>query len=315
MMFLYANVTALFALVTVLAPTAAQAADNTRYVSTTGRNANACTLAAPCRTLHKGISATPVGGELRILDSGFYGNNATIRKSLTISGNGNTVYLGTAITIDDAAAVVALRGLALNGQGTIARGIEIAAAASVYIERCVVHRFTAEGIRMDADAAHLFVTDTTVRENGSLGLLTIANATSWLTVDNSRFETNGATGLLAQGFMESTVTRSIFSGNSGNGFVTFGGRANVTSSTAAHNTGDGFRPQGGPMTVESSVARGNGGAGFATFGNTLRISNSVSTDNAIGIRNNGGTVRTRENNTVEGNTTDVDGTLTPVGGT
>ncbi|MPZ55877.1 MAG: hypothetical protein GEU91_05115, partial [Rhizobiales bacterium] len=95
----------------VVCSTAAQAADdNTRYISITGNNANPCTLAKPCRSLQRGMVATPAGGEIRILDSGAYGNNATVRKSLTISGNGNTVYLGSPITVDKAGAVVALRG-------------------------------------------------------------------------------------------------------------------------------------------------------------------------------------------------------------
>jgi hypothetical protein len=67
----------------------AQAADNFRYVSSSGNNANPCTLAKPCRSLQRGVQVTPAGGELRILDSGSYGNNATIKKTMTISGNGN----------------------------------------------------------------------------------------------------------------------------------------------------------------------------------------------------------------------------------
>ena len=83
---------ALAACATLAGP--APAADNTRYVSIAGKNTNPCTLAQPCKTLQRGIGLTPAGGELRILDSGFYGNNANIKKSLTITGNGHTVYLG-----------------------------------------------------------------------------------------------------------------------------------------------------------------------------------------------------------------------------
>jgi hypothetical protein len=111
---------------------AARAVDNTRYIGITGNNANPCTLAQPCRTFQRGINMTPEGGELRILDSGFYGNNATINKSLTITGNGNTVYLGAVLTINEADAVVALGGLVLNGQGTISAGVNIAAASAVH---------------------------------------------------------------------------------------------------------------------------------------------------------------------------------------
>jgi hypothetical protein len=100
---------------------AAQAADNTRYVSITGSNSNACSLAAPCRTLQRGINKTPTGGELRILDSGSYGNNAQVNKSMTIFGNGNTVYLNSPLTIGGGSLdhVVTLRGLVLNSQGAV----------------------------------------------------------------------------------------------------------------------------------------------------------------------------------------------------
>jgi hypothetical protein len=49
--------------------------------------------------------ASPAGGEVQILNSGST-NNATVNKSLTISGGGHTVYLGTNIIINKAGAVV-----------------------------------------------------------------------------------------------------------------------------------------------------------------------------------------------------------------
>ena len=86
---------------------AVQAADEVRYISTTGSNANPCTLARPCRSLQRAIGVTPAGGDIHILDSGFYGNNATIRKSLTISSNGNTVLLGNPVVINRCAPAIA----------------------------------------------------------------------------------------------------------------------------------------------------------------------------------------------------------------
>lgn len=141
----------LVACATAAYSSAAQAVDNTRYISITGNDASDCTLAAPCRNLPRGKNSTPAGGELRILDSGDYGNSGTVNKSLTISGNGNTVFLRNPIIIDNANAVVTLRGLTLNGQGTIANGISIVAAAVVHIENCVVHNFSQDGIIGTAD--------------------------------------------------------------------------------------------------------------------------------------------------------------------
>jgi hypothetical protein len=83
----------------------AQVADKVRYVSVTGSDANKCTLAAPCRNLGRGINRTPVDGELRVLDSGDYGTNAKINKSMTLSGNGHTIVVANGIVIDNAVAV------------------------------------------------------------------------------------------------------------------------------------------------------------------------------------------------------------------
>jgi len=109
---------------TVALISTAQAADTVRYVSIDGSNANNCKQAAPCRTLQRGINTTPVGGELRILTSGDYGSPANITKSMTVTGNGHTIHLGAAITINDASVRVILRQLVVNGK-QIAKGLSI----------------------------------------------------------------------------------------------------------------------------------------------------------------------------------------------
>jgi len=113
----------------------ASAADNTRYVSISGKNTNPCTLSQPCRTLQRGINITPAGGELRILDSGDYGPNGNIRKPMKITGNGNTIFVANGIAINKTDIVVTLRGLTLDGQGTAATGVNIIAANTVRIEQ------------------------------------------------------------------------------------------------------------------------------------------------------------------------------------
>jgi hypothetical protein len=290
---------------------AAQAADNTRYVSITGSNTNACTLAAPCRSLQHGIRVTPDGGEIRVLDSGFFGKNATITKSLMISGGGHTVLLGNPININAAGAVVTLRGLTLNGQGTIADGIRITEAAAVHIERCLVHGFAASGIAASASGVKVFVLDSISRDNGNIGFR-IAAAASRVTIDNSRFENNGSAGLLIQGG-GGTISRSTASGN-GNGIFIQDAFVSVMATVAADNTSIGFLAgSSGTMTMESSVAHDNG-IGLAVGDTSLvRILNSTFTNNTTGIQNQG-TVETRRNNTVRDNGTDVDGTLTSIGG-
>jgi hypothetical protein len=186
---------------------AAQAADDTRYISRTGDNVNACTLAKPCRTLQRGISTTPAGGELRILDSGSYGNNVTIGKSLTISGNGNTVFLNGFLTVNPGAgAAVTLRDLTLNGQGTINVGVSIDLAAAVHIERCVFHGFTGDGIFVHGAGTRIFVIDTISRDNGGDGLR-VGGGTIAL-ISNSTF-TNNTHGLHNLGILESRQNNTV----------------------------------------------------------------------------------------------------------
>jgi hypothetical protein len=295
------------------AGSAAQAADSTRYVSITGDNANACTLAAPCRTLQHGINATPVGGELRILDSGVAANNATVSKSITISGNDNTIFLGSAIAIDDTAAVVTLRGLTLNGQGAVDNGISIVAAAAVHIERCVIHNFTLRGIYATAEGARVFVADSISRDNGNAGLHIAAG--DMLTIDNSHFDNNATNGVLVLSqSIHATIRRSTASGNGLSGIVGHG-FVSVMSTRAAQNGTDGFQVTNGSMMVESSLAAGNDARGLhVVAGSIARIANSTLTDNGVGIRNSG-TVETRQNNTVQGNGIDLQGNaLTAIGG-
>jgi hypothetical protein len=68
----------------LLSSSAAQA-QLVRYVASNGNDANPCTSpAAPCRTLQRGITFAPAGGEVKLLSS--VDGNATIDHSLTISG-------------------------------------------------------------------------------------------------------------------------------------------------------------------------------------------------------------------------------------
>jgi len=206
-----AQLFAMAALAAVSIP-AVHAADSTRFVSTTGKNSNNCTLAAPCRSLQHGVDVTPAGGELRILDSGFYGANAVIRKSMSIIGNGHTIYLNRPIVINDASAIVVLRSLVLSGQGTVQDGVRITDASAVHIERSVIYRFVRHGMFAPATNLSLFVLDSVVRDNGANGLITAGNGSVRLTVDNSRFTNNGGAGIsLTKG--HSTIHRSTLSGN------------------------------------------------------------------------------------------------------
>jgi len=285
-------------------PTAAQA--TVRYVSTTGNNANPCTLAQPCRSLQRGINRTPEGGELRILDSGNYGNNANIAKSMTISGNGNTAVLGNPITITESNAKVVLRRLVLNGEGSVAHAVDITAAAAVHIARCIIRNFTSDGIRLTAANSKLFVNRSVVRDNGGRGLFANA-AGAKLAIDDSRFETNGSHGISVGGDVQAILSHVASSGNGSSGILSSGARMAVLWTTSANNRLAGFHAFGGAqMAIEFSEAHGNTD-GLLITGSTTRamLSNSTFVNNQTGVNNTSIslTFLTSLNNTVSGNTT------------
>jgi hypothetical protein len=238
-------------------------AQNVRFIRTNGNDANACTLTQPCRTLQRGIQAAPVRGEVRLLDSGAFGAGVTIAKSITISGNGNTLILSgaDAITVNNAAVKVVLRDLLLSGLGTGERGIVATAAATLHIIGCEVERFTFDGIVAQAGAIETFVTDTISRNNGDEGMVVFGNASTRLTVDSSRFENNGFRGARLND-AQASITRSTFSGNGEDGLAIDGGVASIAWSIAAGNGAIGFAAlSGAEVQLESSVSRGNSGSG------------------------------------------------------
>jgi hypothetical protein len=287
-----------FGAILAVAASAKAQTSHLRFVASTGSDANSClTAATACRTLQQAVDLVTAGGEVRVLDSFNYGP-LTITKSVTVSADGATVLTG--ISINNADAVVTLRGLFLYGRGLVGTGINIVNAAAVHIVDCESERFTGNGIRLVA-GAELFIAETVLRDNGSNGLL--VNAAAKVTIEDSRVENNGVDGVAIVG-ATSTITRSVTSGNGASGIYQSGGRMNVTWTTAANNANSGYWVDaGGQMTVEFSVARGNVSIGqFVGAGSTGRISNSVVTNNAVGLANNG-TLYTRQNNTVAGNTT------------
>ena len=295
-------------------------AHEVRYVASYGDNANLCTRAAPCLTLQRGINRTPAGGELIVLDSGDFGNNGTIDRSITISAVGASATLGAGITINATDAIVVLRGLRIKGDGTGGSGIDIASGGSlhVHIDDCEIEGFD-NGIRVDSDAhPAVFVANTVARNNGNTGLYFQTGTPGRLVVDNSRFEHNGDDGIEVRAG-EASITRSAVSGNGGDGIVvTFNGKANVTWTTAEHNVGSGYFVSSGQMTLEQSVARGNAEGVRTTPGSgstaTVRLSGSVVTNNGVDLSATGtgtSTLLSRQNNTIGDSSWTL---LTPLGG-
>ena len=223
------------AVTSVIFFTAAEA-QTVRYVASNGLNSNNCIRAAPCLTLQRGINRTPAGGELQILDSGFYGSEVIIDKSITISAVGVSATLG-GIIVDAPGATVVLRGLLLNGTSApgLSSGMAVEAAAVVHIVNCEIERFPGSGIVITALLAEVFISQTTARSNGLHGLLLLGSYGT-KTIVNSRFENNGSSGIHISGPSRVMVEHSVSSHNGTRGlFVANSGFATISNSLFTFN--------------------------------------------------------------------------------
>ena len=143
------------------------------FVSTSGSDANPCSLSLPCRTFGAAITAAVSNGEVIVLDSGGYGP-VVINKSIDIIAPtgvyaGIAASAGTGIQIVSPAQNVAIRGVAVNGLGTGQFGIDVQFGANITVERCRIANFTQDGLRF-ASAATLSLKDSEIRDNGGNGL-------------------------------------------------------------------------------------------------------------------------------------------------
>jgi hypothetical protein len=203
------------------------AAAQRTFVASTGSDANACSLVAPCRTFGRAITQTSAGGEVIVLDSGGYGP-VTIAQSVSIIAPPG-IYAGisvaglnnSGVNVVGAGIAVTLRGLTINSTtSNTYTGIWFANGATLSVERCAIRGFSI-GIFATADGSKLDVADTTVREFTLAGI-------------------NIGAGTFAD--IRATLTRVRVESGAGDGI---GGQAGATvgvfSSTVAGNAGWGIR--------------------------------------------------------------------------
>jgi parallel beta helix pectate lyase-like protein len=275
----------------VLASTASAQSSRT-WVSGTGDDVNPCSRTAPCRTFAGAIPKTILGGEINAIDSGAYGT-FSVSKSITIDGHDIEAGVfgsgdGTAITISAfASTVVILRNLDLNGLSSGATGIRIIQARDVYIENCRIYGFTGRGISDERSAGGLYVSDSTIADNGQTGI-NVAPAgalsgTLHATLTNVRLQRNGNAGLAVSKGAKATVTHSVASGNISFGFYA-DGNGGVSELNLSHSL---------------SAANGQGLASLN--GGVMRIAEMVVTANGIGVNTAGGSLLSYGNNRIDGN--------------
>jgi hypothetical protein len=262
------------------------------YVSGTGSDSNPCTASLPCATFQAALALTLAGGEIFVLNSANYGP-ITINKAVTITSEGAVAGVlatsGVAITISAGANdVVNLRGLGLDGANTGTVGIQFTSGKSLTIQKSYIRNFANSGISFAPNgAATLFVSDTSVTNNASNGVLVSGPASGSITV-------------------KAALARVIASGN-GVGILSSGTGASlaVTDSLANNNT-YGIGASASTVMVRNSTTSANTvGISADQPGASVRIGQSTITANSTGWQTtNSGQVLSFGNNNLSGNTTD-----------
>lgn len=282
----------------------AQAQFNRVYASArSGNDLNSCnSITSPCQTFQGAANQVAAGGSIIVLDTGGYGP-VTITKALTIDAPGGVIAFihppsGSGVTVNAGSTdVVILRGLSVNTNSGTFAGIDFVAGGTVRIENCVIHGF-ASGIRQQGPGL-LFVRDTTVRScSTGINIGTGLSGPAKVFVERCRLK-GGSYGMITGGNSRTNVRDCNVSGNSQAGLAL---DSNVNGSF-------------GELNIEDCLLAHNGvGITSLAYGGGLgqvRVSNSTVTNNTTGLWANGGSLLSRANNTVEGNTTNTTGTITP----
>jgi hypothetical protein len=277
------------------------------FVASTGSDLGPCSRTAPCRTFQAAVDTVAAGGEVIALDSAGFGSNLSITKPLSIIASpgvyaGITGFSGDGVSISGGADSVVLRGLTVINQGSSGSGIVYSTSSGMLnVEGCVVSGFTLNppscaGLAF-VGGGRLEVADSTFRRNLHGILVQPAVGTALGTIERVIATENHGVGINVREGSSVTLHNTVSSGNIG-GFQAFSATAataelNIENCLASENiigVGDSF--------ISTGVAR-------------VRLSNSMITNNVnFGILIASPAVfLSRGNNTVEGNGTDISGTV------
>ncbi|MBV8494398.1 MAG: hypothetical protein JO162_13090 [Alphaproteobacteria bacterium] len=215
-------------------PHAAHALNNRSWVSNTGSDSNACTLAAPCATWNGALAKTSAGGEIDALTAGDFGGVTTIGKAITLDGGAGQVAGVTTSEIVVAAGasdVVIVRNLTVSGAGFSSIGIDYESGKELNVEHCAVASFLNGMMMRTTGIAYLMVRDSSFANNvgvsgggivvaptGGVAYVQLTNVSAAANTFGIVSSSNGGTALV-------TLTGSTVFGNTTAG-------VNVTGSAA-----------------------------------------------------------------------------------
>jgi hypothetical protein len=282
-------------------------------VSGTGTDSGTCTRGAPCLTFAFAHGQTDSGGEINCIDVGNFGP-VTIAKAITIDCGGTLGGISPgasdAITINSANAVVRLRNLSLNGNGTGFTGIRFLNGAALFVENCNIANFNGGSPGQGSAivfappagvTAELYLVDSVISSNGrasdggGIVIQPVGTGSARVAVERTRIENNtlglfadgtGSAGLIAVQLRDSLVSESKLTG--------------VAALTAA----------GGSIasiSIErsSSLLNGNAGVQAQGPGSYVTLADSTVMSNVAGLSpSSGGTILSYGDNQLTGNASD-----------
>jgi hypothetical protein len=264
-----------------------------RFVSSTGSNGGPCSRHAPCRSIARAVELAPAGGTVVVLDSGVH-EPFVIDKALTVTAAPGAhvevrVTAGIGIlAFPQPSEVVVLRGLSVRGVGG-EDGAEFW-SGTAHVEDCEMSGFTRNGFAYRG-GRQLFVKDTIVRDN-SFGIH-VNGPGARASLDRVRFENTGEGLSVWSGIV--SVRDSVMSGN----------HTGIQSGSA-----DGYAEINVTSCLVTNNDRGVRALPLGGQGSLLRIAGSTVTNNTSGLLQGGlGVLLSRGDNTVEGNVTDLVGTI------
>jgi hypothetical protein len=270
---------ALGAAVVMMTATAAQAQATRTWVSGVGADENPCSRTAPCKTFAGAISKTATGGFIDVLDPGGFGA-VTITKSITIDGSGGSIAgvlaAGTnGIIVNSGTAIVHLRNLSIESPlpGQVSQGlngVEVAAAAEVHIDHCVIGSFSNSAVNFHPTTGFLFVSDTLIYNNAANGIVVQKGRAL---VENLHANKNG-NALTVNGDAIVTV-RNSYAGGNATGFSAVVNPAavlNLEDCTISQNTNGIVANNGATVRVSNSMIASNGSAGLSNDGISFIVS-------------------------------------------
>ncbi len=304
------------------------------YLASDGNDGNACTLAAPCRLLPAALAAVADGGEIWMLDSANYNTGpVNLAKSVTIlavpGALGSLVAAGgNAVNIATAGVKVALRNLVIvplpGGGGT--GGIVMTAGAALTVENCLIANLPGDAIVVNT-AASVRVTNTTIRDNGSVAVYLLNGARATVvrsTISGNNFGV-AVMALAAGNATTADIAASTVDGG-GIGVYALSGdpsasvKVSVHDSRLVRNGGQGVSGQSGAggtvtLTVSRNLIANNNNGGIAALGAGTRVwasGNTVVDNMAAGLLNSGGVFESAGNNAVRNNGADVGPGITTI---